>query len=379
MEPTLKVNKALRLRLGYTEAELLGCPILDLHPAEVRDEAQRLVFDMMAGRADVCPLPLRRRDGSQLPVETRIALGPWQGKPALFGVSRDITAAVEAERHLRQRVAFEDLLVRVSSRLFHADEVLDAALNEALGAAGRFVGVDRAYLFMYASDYDEVSNACEWCAEGVSPEKEALQALSHAISPEWTRQILAGQEICVEDVASLPEAWSAERAILEARGVRSSLAVPVYGAGHALGFVGFDAAQRQVWNADSRALLRFLADHVGLALLRARARSALQLATDRARVLAQQAELENRAMSAFLANMTHEIRTPVNGVIGMTRLLGDTPLTDTQRTYTDTLRTSAETLLSVINDVLDSSTIKAGELQVERVETSLDDVVGRSA
>jgi PAS domain S-box-containing protein len=88
-----------------------------------------------------------------------------------------------------------------------------------------------------------------------------------------------------------------------------------------------------------------------------------------------EADAAVKAKSEFLANMSHEIRTPMNGVIGMANLLRDTPLSSQQREYTDAIRRSAESLLLLINDVLDFSKSEAKKLIFETMDFDLQETI----
>jgi signal transduction histidine kinase len=87
------------------------------------------------------------------------------------------------------------------------------------------------------------------------------------------------------------------------------------------------------------------------------------------------AESASRAKSEFLANMSHEIRTPMNGIMGMTDLLGDTGLSEEQRGFVTTIKDSAESLLAIINDILDLSKIEAGKFDLNTVPFDLRECI----
>jgi len=98
----IKTNPVVEQRLGYTPEELHGMSVLQVHPPARREEAAFIVSEMLAGRLEVCPVPLYKKNGDTIAVETKVVYGKWDGADALYGISRDISERLKAEESLRE-------------------------------------------------------------------------------------------------------------------------------------------------------------------------------------------------------------------------------------------------------------------------------------
>lgn len=131
----LEMNQAVFRKTGYSRDELTGKSVLELHPEHRREEANKIVGGMVAGTIDMCPVPLLTKYGFQIPVETRVCLGEWNGERALFGITKDVSDIAFAEEKFSK--AFNNsgtLMMIVRSGDGHIIDV-NATLCSVLGVS----------------------------------------------------------------------------------------------------------------------------------------------------------------------------------------------------------------------------------------------------
>ncbi len=161
-----------------------------------------------------------------------------------------------------------------------------------------------------------------------------------------------GRRLLVSDVSKDP------RYVFDVFAGQSELAVPILFEQEVLGVIDSEADRTDYFSTADAELLEIIANIVAPHIAAAHSASARRAALEKAR----QAE---QAKSDFLTNMSHEMRTPMNGVIGMAQLLGATDLSPLQRKYAELIQHSGKAFLAVIEDILDLSRIKAGRLLIQ--------------
>ncbi|HSW67052.1 MAG TPA: ATP-binding protein [Bacteroidales bacterium] len=267
------------------------------------------------------------------------------------------------ERHQK---LFGDVADAISALLVTKD--LEQAINKALTIIGKTTGSDRVYLFECHTLKTKTglyyTQRFEWCAENVIPQidNEALVNFpADAGLIRWHNELRQGRTI-MGTVDEFPEA---ERTYLEAQGIKSLITTPVFIKDEYWGFAGFDnCSTKHTWSKTEQSVLQVLAACIGGSIYHHETEYKLVEAR-------KQAEAGNNAKAEFLAVMSHETRTPLNAIRGFTDLLLNNIYQKEHREYLQNIISSTDSLLEIVESILDFSKAETGRLELTQSKFSI--------
>ena len=365
-------------RLYRRPDEFLGKAIADVMPPELVEPLRALMAQARVAGPQELNYSLELPSGTHH-FNARLAWMPG-GVQCMFLV-RDTTEQQKSRAERERLSEFVLLLFRLATRFINLPvQQMEGAIDAALRDVGSFVRADRAYLFAYDLQAQTASNTHEWCAPGVTAQKDQLQDIPVQQLPDWLDAHQKGQPINIPDVLALPPGDL--RGFLEPQGILSLLTQPMMNGDTCLGFVGLDSVKtKSNFGDEELKLLELFAQMLVNMQLRAQVAAQVhgmteqleQKVEERTQQLNESVRLlqtVNRELESFTYSASHDLRTPLRGIEGFSALLLEehaAQLDDQGREYLQRIQRATLHMSQLVNDLLAYSRLQQLSEQIESV------------
>ena len=307
----IHANSTVKTRLEYPDEELMNKSVLLVYPADRREEAGRIVGEMLRGEAEFCPVPIVTKSNKQIPVETIVKSGFWNGQSVIFGVSKDVSQIQLSEQKF--------------SSAFQANAAMMAISHFK---QGMYLDVNTSFTEVMGYTYNEII--------GKTNEEYSL-----FVEPNLREEIIEKLNNNIP-IRKIEVQMRTKDGIIKT--VLMSADIIYIGDMKCLLTVNVDITERKIAEEE----------------------------TKKARL---EAEKANIAKSEFLSRMSHELRTPMNSILGFAQILELGELTASQKRGVGHILNSGKHLLELINEVLDISRIESGSLSLSLEPVQIDGII----
>jgi len=281
------------------------------------------------------------------------------------------------ERDKARQTALQQLLIKIASTYINIDlDKVDSAIDESLKEMAEFVGADRAYIFEYNIESDQSTNTYEWCAPGISSEKDNLQNIPIDRIRVLARRHAQGQPFYLNNISSLVKPEEKElKNTLTNQGVQSMITVPMINEDQLIGFVGFESVNhKKTYTESELAILTIFANMLVNVKKRiqkeSKLHSLLQISGD-----------QNDRLKNFAHILSYNVRSHASNISMILDLIYNEYPELAELELIELLSNSADNLSGTIgqlNEVVQINTSAKGRLEVlnlnEIIERAIDNI-----
>jgi PAS domain S-box-containing protein len=365
-------NPRAELMFGWTAAEVLGRRWYDIviAPAQRAAHAEGLEHFMSTAPGSqvnrAIELMALDRDGREFPVEATVWPVRAAGGCSFNAFLRDISERRRAEEAQKKETTLVQLLQSVTVAA-NRSSTIEYAAQVCLKLICSYTGWPVGHVYLRANNSPE-----ELLPVGIWHLDDAARfAAFREISERWrfvpgaglpARILVSGKPEWMVDLAD--RELSPRARVAEQAGLRSGFGFPIVAEEKVIGVLEFFSLQTVQPDQELLSMLGHLGSQLGQVIIRQRADEDLQRAKG-------SAESANRAKSEFLTTMSHEMRTPMNAILGMADLLAESSLGEEQRGYVRVFQKAGANLLDLINNILDLSKVEAGHVELESIRFDL--------